>query len=459
MVVETRTRIGQDSFLDALRSELVAGTGTVSSWIAHLQAKEGIEILFEFETWLRGLCSFLDYRHLPLCEDERSALVTRNFAPEIRILRLALQECERCALQLCSLGQDAAVEFEASVETQVYRANILDCQVGKQFDQSTPMDSLAGVLESINDMKVMLDALNDPSHQGFQVYLSLGRTFQRDLRNCRYIDMLLSQRFRLQYDRMDNAILSGVLRSIPEEHLRRNMALALLYLYRFLRYLKLVSAAQRDDRPLLRFLVVFSLLHEQTDSLCDFLKSRFLKERQKNERLRNAADLVLHSLRMETQRTFERELTSLSSEKDAAAIFAKIENSHGLLHNSYQSSIVTLVHAFDETVDAKALFPSMLEGLQQGQKLRKDLWELRQDLKAELEKSAGFDLSHMLDRIAQFREASLRYLMYQDWGEFERFSDALITAGNEMEVRVLLRKFVGFLEVLMQEVSKRSVLQ
>jgi hypothetical protein len=49
--------------------------------------------------------------------------------------------------------------------------------------------------------------------------------------------------------------------------------------------------------------------------------------------------------------------------------------------------------------------------------------------------------------------------MYQDWGEFERFSDSLVTAANEVEVRMLLRKFISFLEVLMQEVSKRSVLQ
>ena len=459
MVVDAKGRIGQDSVLDALRSELVGGTGILSSWISHLQEKEGIEVLFEFETWLRGLCAFFNCRHLPLSETEKSALVTRNFAPEIHIVRLALQECERCALQLCALGQDATVELDASVETPAYRTGALVSQVGKLLEQSTPMESLACLLESLNDLKAMVDALNDPLHQDFPLFLSIGRAFQRDLRNCRYIDMLLGQRFRLQYDRIDNTILSGVLHSIPEEHLRRNVSLALLYLHRFLRYLKLFSAALNEDRPLRRFLVVFSLLHEQADSLCDFLKSRFLKERRGNPKQRNAADLILHSLRMETQRAFDRELIWFSSEKDAAIIFTKVENSHGLLRNCYQSCIVTLVQAFDENVDGKALFPSMLEGLQQGQKLRKDLWDLRRDLKAELEKTSGLDLSRMLDRIGQFRESSLRYLMYQDWGEFEHFSEALITSGNEAEVRVLLRKFVGFLEVLMQEVSKRSILR
>lgn len=459
MAPETKARVGQDSFLDALRSELVSGTGILSSWITHLQAQEGIEVLFEFETWLRGLCAFFDCRHLPLSETERSGLVTRNFAHEIRIARLALQECEHCALQLCSMGQEAPAEGEALAETQIYKTGTLDSQIGKLLDQSTPVESMACMLQGINDLKVLIDALGDPSRQDFQVFLGIGRTLQRDLRDSRYIDMLLGQRFRLQYDRVDNTILSAVLRSIPEERLRRNVALALLYLYRFLRYLKPISTALRDDRPLRVFLVVFSLLHEQADLLCDFLKSRFLKERRGNPRVRNAADLIVHSLRMETQRTFERELTLLSAARDASAIYTKIENGHGLLHNCYQSCVVTLVQAFDENVDGKALFPSMLEGLHQGQKLRKDLWDLRRDLKTELEREARLDLSQVLDRIAQFRESSLRYLMYQDWGEFERLSEALITASNEMEVRMLLRKFLGFLEVLTQEVSKRSVLR
>lgn len=459
MVAATNARIGQDSFLEALRSEIVAGTEILAAWITHVQAKGEIEILFELETWLRGLGAFFDRRHLPLQDAERASLITRSFVPEVRVARLALQECERCALQLCSLGQDAKVEFEALVETQIYKTGVLDARVGKGLEQATPVDSLAHLLESINDLKVMIDALEDPARQDLKLFLSIGRTFKSDLRNCRYVDMLLGQRFRLQFDRIDNAVLSTVFRSIAEENMRHNMALALLYLYRFLHYLTLVSSALHHDRPLRRFLVLFSLLHEQTDILCDFIKSRFLKERRGNSRLRIAADLTVHSLRMEAQRMFERELIFLSSEKDASAIYAKVENSHGLLRNCYQSCVVTLIQAFDENVDGKALFPSIVEGFQQGQQLRKDLWDLRQDFKTELERRESFDLSLVLDRVTRFRESSLRYLMYQDWGEFERFSDSLVTAANEVEVRMLLRKFISFLEVLMQEVSKRSVLQ
>jgi hypothetical protein len=105
------------------------------------------------------------------------------------------------------------------------------------------------------------------------------------------------------------------------------------------------------------------------------------------------------------------------------------------------------------------LFPSMVEGLQKAQKLRQDLWLLRQDLKDTLERKVGFDLSRLMERLAAFRETSLRYLMYKDWGEFERFADALITSSNQMEARAQLHSFVNFLDLLLLEVSKRSVFQ
>jgi hypothetical protein len=169
--------------------------------------------------------------------------------------------------------------------------------------------------------------------------------------------------------------------------------------------------------------------------------------------------MILHSLRMETQRAFERELVGLAREHDASKIYAKIENCHGLLRNCYQSSVVTLVQALDPAVEGKALFPSMMEGMQQGQTLRLALWRLRRDLRDGLEGASSPDLTRVLDMIAQFRESSLRYLMYQDWGEFESFSESLITAAHERDVRVRVLKFIGYLDVLMQEVSKRTALR
>jgi hypothetical protein len=118
---------------------------------------------------------------------------------------------------------------------------------------------------------------------------------------------------------------------------------------------------------------------------------------------------------------------------------------------------VTLLQTFDRQLKAKSVFPSMKETLQHAEKLKQELWDLRQFMRELLEKKEELDSHRIVERVSAFRESSLRDLMYRDWDEFERFSDALITAGDRMEVRTLLKKFGSYLETLIQEVSKRSV--
>jgi hypothetical protein len=450
---------GQGSFLHAFRLDLTTGLEALSSWINHIEAKGGIETLFELEAWLRGLQAFSNVVNLPPGDGDRAPVIFRNFSPEIRVLRLALMECEQCAIRLCHLGRDANMDLLPQLENQIYKLGVRNTQVGRMLEQYAPTESLAVLVEDIQDLSVMADALNDTARHEYRTFVSLGRMLQRSVYNSRHVGIFLNQRFRIQFDRRDTPALRSVLQSITDETLRRNVSLSLLYFYRNLKYLRMIASALRDDRPLRRYLVIFALLREQTGILSDFLRTRFLRDKQGNARLREAVDLIVHSLHADLERTFKHELPDLMTEADAAVIYERVENSHGLLLNCYQYSVTALVQALDETVDGGAIFPEMLAGLQNGQNLRKDLWDLRLYLKSELEKSGGLDLSHVLDRIARFRESSLRHLMYRDWGEFESLTEFLIMAGNEMEVRVLLRRFVSFLEILMQEVSNRSVLR
>jgi hypothetical protein len=269
--------------------------------------------------------------------------------------------------------------------------------------------------------------------------------------------MLMSQRFRLQYDFIDNKALTATLRRIPEDMVRRNVALVFLYLFRFLKYLKLVLADLNHDRPLKQHLVIFALLHEEMTSLSDFLRMRLLRNREVGNALQNAAELIGYSMKMESQRVQTRELITVSREPDPGIVYSRIENSHGLLRNCCESCILTLIQSIDKKFDCAGLFPSRTEQLVTAEKLRKDLWDLRRWLMDVLGNKEELDSNRIIERISAFKDASLRSLMYRDWAEFEAFSDALAISINFMEIRTHIRKFVSYLETLVQEVSKRSV--
>jgi hypothetical protein len=459
MPPEAKIPGGQNLFLDTLRSEILAGSENLTAWIRQIQAQDSIDTLFQLETWLKGIRAFFNLDHFPMMEGDRNEIVNRSFNPELRIVKEAILICEACACAITKPVGAEQLEFEEFVEVQMRKDRVLDFHVSRIVEQLTPGDSISQLLELLNDIRIMIDAAKSQAASSYQLFSSIGRCLNRELKNCRYIDMLISQRFRIQYDLIDSKPLINILRSISDDSVRRNVALVLLYLFRFLKYLKIISADLKKDRPLQQNLIIFSLLHEEMENLHGFLKTRFVKAREPGRSLRSGAELIGYSVKTESQRVLGRELAFISRETDAANIFAKMENSHGLLRNCFQSCIVTLVQSIDKTFDGAAIFPSRAERLVTDEKLRQDLWDLRQWLLAVLENKENLDSAIIIERLAFFRDASHRSLMYRDWEEFESFTDALATSGNFIETRTCIRKFVSYLEALIQEVSKRSIFE
>lgn len=459
MSQNSRLRTPADSFLETLDNEVISGTDALHAWMQHLEAAGGIELIFRLESYLRGLRAFFDVGHLPMAAHERSALMKRGFAPEIQVVHSALQQSARLASEVIQLGYPKRVDLESFIAGQFRKAGARDYQAGLLIDQTTPLDSMARLAEALNDIRVLVETVKDSTTLDYRIYLSLGHWYQRELRSCRYIDSLLNQRFCVQYDRVDRPALSALLRGIPEERLRRNVASTFLHLFRLLKYLSIVDADLAKDRPLRHCLIIFALLHMEIASFSDFVRSRFLRGKETRGKLAQAAELIVYSLRIESQRILDRELVSMAREGNAGLIFTRVEDSHGVLCNCLQSGIITLAGAFDPGFDARELFPSIVESVEKSQCLRQDLWSLRLFVKEALERKGNLELDTLIGRLLAFRETSMRHLMYRDWGEFERFSDEIVTAGSTMEVRVLLRRLVSYIETLIQEVSKRSVLQ
>ncbi len=455
----TRARNSPDSFLETLNAEIVSGTESLHAWLKHLENCGGVDLLFQLECWVKGLSAFFDIRHLPLKPLAPSGLLQRSFAAELRIVREAIQRSEQFASQVISLGQPTHVEFEKFVEAQLRRERAIDYNLSAALEQPTPLDSLVRMLDFLNDTRVLLDSMLDSSRRDYQLYLSIGRCFRRELRDCRYVDMLLSQRFRLQYDREDRPALSALLRGIPDDRLRRNVALAFLYLFRLLKYVALISADLANDVPMRPALVLFALIHKEIDGFCEFLKSRLARGREGDHRTTSAVELIVFSLKAGLRRIFEQELSSAALEPDAGLIFRHMEAGCGLLGRCVQSGLVSLAQAFEISQDAQMAFPFFDEKAAKAHEVQHNLWALRQFLREALDRRGELPLDLLIARLSQFRETSVRALIYGDLAELERFSDELITAGNFQEVRALLKRLITYIEALVQEVSARDVVR
>jgi hypothetical protein len=456
---DMRSAVTQDSLPDALQSELLAAGDRLGNWIRQVHGRGASDVLFCLETWLRGIESFFDLQHLPLSEAEKAELTTRSFAPEIKILRRAIQISEGYGCALIRPEVAGAFKIEEFIRKEIRRERLENLDEGHLVDQVTPADSIAQLVDSLNDLRVTIDALDMQSGLGCGLFMSLGRIYRREIENCRYVELLLKQGSRLQSSVIENQSLAKPLRSISDDAVRRDIVQILADLFQFLKYLKLVRYDLAGDYPLKHNLVIFSLLHQEMMGLSEFIRSRFLRRRDVNPALCTSAELVSYSIKEESQRVLNRELPFVAGETEPSRVYTRIENSDGLLRNCCESCVLTLLQAIDRSFDAASLFPTRAERLLSSEKLRKDLWELRQWLMEMLESADPPDSNTIVERFILFKDASQPSLMHRDWENFEALLDAVTTSSNPLENRMHIRKFAGYLEVLIQEVSKRSVFQ
>ena len=449
----------ENTFLEALRSEIVAGNENLSTWLKSIQASGNIARLFELESWLKGIRAFLNIEHLPLTEEAKADLLNRSFLPEIKITRQVLQICEDLACTLLGASAPDSFEIDALIETQIRKDRIMESRIGRFLDQMTPADSISKLLDSLNDLRISMDAYQMLPSPGYQLYLALGRNYRQELKNCRFIDMLINQRFRIQYDLIDNSRLTEALRGVSDEQVRRNLALAILRLFRIFKYLDLVHEDLLRDRSLRHHMVLFSLIHEEMADISSFLKKNFVKGKEVGADLRNAADMAVYSLQTESRKVIYRELVSVAPETDPKQIYTRIENSHGLIQNCCQANILYLISALDKKFEEENLFPRRGARIEAVESVRRGLWELRKWLLQIMDNETAPDSNEIIDRLSSFKEAHSNSLMYRDWVEFENFVETLTLCSESGEVLANIRKFLDFVEDLIQEVSKRGSYQ
>jgi hypothetical protein len=442
----------------AQRPDSAAGVKRLAGWINSVQAAGGLQDLTHLEIWLKALSAFLNPEHIPLTATERADIADRNFAAEARIARRAIQTAEMHAANLLAPGARtngaaAAHEGGPGVESRACRKPL----AAQSAEELARIDSLMRLLEVLNDLRVLIDTSAGQRHFPYQHYLALGRLYRHSLKDCRYLDMLMGQKFKPQYDLIDNAALITLVRRIGDDRLRQNVATVLLHLFQLQRILLLPGAAFGGDGTLRHHLAVFALLHEEMSRLCSFIRSRFGKKTEMTTQLRATMSWICESLRISARRAIEKELAHVAGETSPPAVASKIARAYDSLQGCFQGCTVTLAQTFEPWVGWNDLFVDVPASVVASQKVHRDLWELRLYVRFLATRNDVSDLEGLVERLVAFREAWLHYFADSDWGEFERLSGILMHSRSEREFHGLLTEFSCFLETLAEGGTAQTV--
>jgi hypothetical protein len=451
LAAETKKTVEQ-----ATRS--VGGRSSLQRWLETVGREQKTNYLFELEMWLKCFDRFFRIKNHPLSEQELKDIVRRDFSEELKIVRNVTLRMSYLASEIMSEDSIGIKRFNSYIESQLRRAHSMDQNIESLLMQPTPEDSLALLTESLADLRVLIDDLIRLPNVSFQTFTSIGKLINREIKRCRYIELLIAYKFKPEYDRIDNPRLATIIKSIENDLLRQDMAKVFLEFFRLLRYLDFISTDLSHDRPLKDSLLIFSLINSEAQLLIEFMETRLLKIANLSSQVYNAIDACIYAMQMDLKKVFGRELVGFVYLRQAPPIFAKVENSHGLLRDCFQQSIVSLVQIFEPNFDGTELLDSFQTKLEQSLRLRLDIWRL---LCANRKFEAAPDdnkVTALIDQMAVFRDNSLKYLMYKDWDDFEKLLEETIMARSLEEFLKVLHVFSTFIEALLGQINMRAVL-
>lgn len=431
---------------------------SLKDWLDELSKDKKADYLFELEMWTNSFERFFRTNNHPLSDYEQQEILSKDFSEELKIIHSVSVRMSHVCTEILTRERQHLIQFERYIENELKKDFILDAFLEKLIDQPSPEDSITLLLDSLSDIRTIISDVCKNNQVSYQTFTAIGKIVNREIKRCKYIDLLLTYKFKPHYDKIHNKRLAVLVKNIDNDQFRQHVAKVFLELFRIVNYLKFIEIALKLDRPLKNTLMIFILIRSDLHLLMEFMENKIIENKELPQELVESIDAILYALRMELKKVFNHELVGLAYMRQAQLIYVKVENSHGLIRDCLQNAIVQIAQVFDPQFDGSEIFQNLSTRLKESLKLRDDLrgmiafiHEYQKNVEAE-------EITRLIERLAMFRDLSLKYLMYRDWDDFEKFMEEIIIASGRSELADVLHRFEVYLEALHGEVNKRSVL-
>ncbi|MGH9324003.1 MAG: hypothetical protein ACRD21_18070 [Vicinamibacteria bacterium] len=430
----------------------------MSEWVDRLSETGRSEYLFELEMWLRSFERYFRIRNQPLSEDSTRTLAIRSFYEEIGLVAHAIERVTKLCTLLSSEDQVSHDRFEKYVENFLKRDDIADPYVSRLLRQASPQSALTLLRESFEDLKLLLTELSKLSRIPYATFQSIGRLIHREVRRNEYLSLLLDKRFKIASDRISSEAIAELIHSLDDRDRRRLVANIFLQFFRLLHYLEYADPRKRHLEELRTSVLIFSLVASETRALVEYIQKEQARLGPKSG-FPESFESFVYCVPLELRKVINTELTELTSFKQADTVYMRLENSHGILRDCFQQSVIHLAQGLDPDVEGKSIFPHYQTHQQQSQVLRRDLVALILTVRRFSEEKTEERAETMKRLISRFYDRSLRFLMYRDWSSFESFALEILKCDSVPGLLQIGHRFDTYLKTLLREVNKRGVLQ
>jgi len=440
------------------RSEFLRGQ--LREWTERVAAAGRTAELFELEMWLQAFERFFRIKNQPLSDKEMRALALRNWSEELRLVdNVLLRVVQLCTAILTEEQVDLA-RFDRYVDGYLRRdeANV-DPYIGRLIRQTTPEAGLALLKESFEDLHLILTDLVRLSRLPYATFTAVGKILYREVRRSHLLALLIDKKFKPVHDRIKNPAAAAVIRGIPNPLERKQAAKVFLELFRLLHYLQYADPQGLDEDGLRNTILVFALITAETRLLLAYVDKRVMRNADREQPLYQLYDSFIYCLPLELKKVINTELIDISVSRQAEGVRTRVENSHGILKDCFQQSIVQLAQVFAPAVEGSHIFPDFTAKLDQSVRVRDGLARVIRAVRSFQEKKDEGSALAMKEEISSFYDHNIKFLMYRDWSGFELFFIEILKCGSLPALQQIGHRFETFLVTLFREIQKRAILQ
>ena len=449
---EDGTRADKEIRSDFLRAQM-------RQWMEQVLSEGKTRDLFELEMWLRAFERFFRIKNQALSDKETRQLALRNWSEELRLVDNVILRTVQLCTAILTEDQVNQTRFDKYMEGYLKKDEVVDPYVEKLLRQSTPEAGLTLLREALEDFHLVLMDLVRLSRIPYATFTAVGKMLYREIRRSHILALLIDKKFKPIHDKISNPAIAALIRRIPDPAERRTAAKVFLELFRLLRYLEYADPQNNDDDTLKNTILVFALITSELRLLLAWLDRRVIAGRPPQGPVLELYDSFVYCLPLELKKVINTELMDISVARQADSIRARVENSHGILKDCFQQSVVQLAQVFDKEVGGRDIFPDFTAKLEQSVELRDGLAGLIRAVREFQVRKDQPSAVRMKEEISRFYDTSMKYLMYRDWSGFELFFIEILKCASLTALLQIAHRFETFLMTLYREVQKRSILQ
>jgi len=249
----------------------------LNRWLEEISRKKKTDYVFELEMWIKCFDRFFRTKNQPSEDGEARTFLLKDFRQELAIVCDVTLRMSFLANEIMSEERSNLLQFDKYVSNSLKRDYVMDNFLNRLLAQLTPDDSLALLLEALSDLRSIMDDLVRMPEVPFKTFTSMGKLINREIKQCRYLEMLVAYKFKVYYDRVENPAIAALVKRVRHEALRQDLAKVFLELFRLLRYLECIERDLSRDQPLKHSLLVFSLVNSELRQLFDFIETRICR--------------------------------------------------------------------------------------------------------------------------------------------------------------------------------------